>query len=409
MSNQDEPKKKVTGSANISDLILNSLTPRTGKETSKWIAKITDDDSMHDAVEAAAREQDAELLTSSPVRIPSRQDAVGFLDYLFDCFQQYEVPFNSNIGAPELQIHVDRPESVTETVREKFQPIHTLQVFRGRVSTRDWTMLVRAHNNVIEGWIIPIGQLITFSGGHSDFTRFLLMQPTTREGVTTWQIDGLDVAWENIRSLAKLLFGALVKVARGESSPNDQFSLRRKASSTKSSADAAPAAEYDFDEHNPDFDSPFLRTGQTPAFKPESAQPPAKAAEKPAASNPAAPRTKGTVSPTAQVDGTKTQPGAFAVHKPKFGAQPVAGDATQAISVAAVSQGVTVDQAIDLLGQAVGLELEKLATAGAEAFSKQDLAAVEKTMKQSGRIKELRDKLKVTLEEFSAEMKKTVE
>ena len=59
----DKKKIKITGAPQLSEMILGSLRPRVGTETTKWVAGLTDDQ-MAEA-EQAAKMQDLDKLASS--------------------------------------------------------------------------------------------------------------------------------------------------------------------------------------------------------------------------------------------------------------------------------------------------------------------------------------------------------
>ena len=289
MSNSEDPRKKPSsGPPHISDMILGSLKPRTGKETSKWIAGLADDSALKEAAEAAARENEA----AAPAAAVGLQQKVGqhtvitFMDHLFDCFQQYEFDFNRSVAGTDLVINIDRPVMAHENIKQQFIT-ESVQVFRGRISTRSWTFIIRGRQECIEGWILPIEKMISFTADQSAFVRFLYIQTEMKNNSLTWNIDGVDIPWENVRALAKMLFGALIRVAKGEAGDAERFSLRAKpsgertvppASSAQLTAQAQAAApNYSFNEHNPAFESPFKagNGGQTAGNpRPQQAMPP---------------------------------------------------------------------------------------------------------------------------------------
>lgn len=327
-NSEDQKKPKLSGAPQLTDMILGNLKPRVGKETTKWVAALSEE-AMEAAAEAA-QSQGVEMLTSSeqvPPK-PAQVTATAFMDYLFDCFQQYEFEFNRSAQAPEMLISLERPTMVVETLREKLKKPVTEQVFRGRLSTRYWTLLLRAHQYDIEGWIMPIDQLIGFASDREPFTQFLDLRAVTRDQEIIWSVDGVEITWDKMRSFAKQLFAALIHVAKTENADGLVFSLSAKKEDTSKSepgantaaATAEPAADKtSFYEHNPDFEGYGTAT----------------------AGQPAAPA------------------------------------------------GPTIDAALDTLQKAINGELERLSSKGQAAFAKQDMATVQKIFERTTKVKEI--------------------
>jgi hypothetical protein len=368
MSNPDDKKKvKITGAPQLSDMILGSLKPRVGKETTKWVAGLTED--ALEAAEQAARMQGVEMLTSSD-QVPHKPPHVAithFMDYLFDCFQQYEFEYNRSAPAPEMLISVDRPTTVVETLHHSLRATETRQVFRGRISTRQWTLLLRGHDNEMEGFLLPIDQLISFASEPTHYTQFLRMTGEPDGDDMLWSVEGVEVSWDKIRSFGKQLFAALLHVAKTGMSEGLVFSFGNKetpkSSATASGASKAAPAEptYSFDDHNPAFDEMgYSVPGSTPS-KPK----------------PAAPTEEN-----------------LAATQPRL--------TKSAVSKAASGQ---IEAALDQLQKAFGDELETLAASGQAAFAKQDMATVEKIFQRTNKIKQLRDQANSQIASWKAALK----
>lgn len=381
MSNQDDKKKvKITGAPQLSDMILGSLKPRVGKETTKWVAGLADD--AMEAAEQEARMQAVEMLTSSdqvPPK-PAQLGVVQFMDYLFDCFQQYEFEFNRSTPAPEMQVSIERPTTVVETLRSSMKGNETRQVFRGRLSTRFWTLLLRGHENELEGFILPIDQLISFASDPIHFTQFLKMRGETAEdGDTRWFVDDVEITWDKIRAFGKQMFAALVHVAKTESAEGLVFSYHKQkeqASTAGGAQQAQQAADYSFYDHNPAFDEMGY---DVPGQK------------KPAASKQQA---QATEENTAMTMPRMTKPNmASPAPAPAAAAAPATAPAAKATGQK--SQGLNVpggvEQAMDALEKSFNTELELLSAAGQAAFAKQDMATVELIFQRTNKLKQIRD------------------
>jgi len=360
MSNSDDKKKiKITGAPQLSEMILGSLRPRVGSETTKWVAGLTDDQ-MAEA-EQAAKAQDLDKLASSgtiPAK-PTTVTTVLFMDYLFDCFQQYAFEFNRNVPSAELMVSLERPTMVTEAIKKGWKAPQTAQVFRGRISTQYWTLLLRGHPNEIEGWILPIEQLISFASSSDSFTQFLSLKGADRNGDMVWSVDDVQVTWDKIRAFAKQIFSTLVHVVKTSEPEGLVFTSKSKsAGNAKSGSGVVEPALYSFDEHNPAFDA--------------------------------------------------------LSYEPSSGAQPKAtmrSAAPNAVSakVIPVKNRCPITEFIDTLPSAFAEELERQSAAGQAAFASQDMAAVEQTIKRTNKIKALRDEVKEQADGWKAKLKEALE
>lgn len=401
MSNSDEQKKvKITGAPQLSDMILGSLKPRVGKETTKWVAGLTDE--AMEAAEQAAQMESVNMLTSSdkvPPK-PPQMTTIPFMDYLFDCFQQYEFEFNRSAPGPDFIVSIERPVMVTETLRSKLKAPETKQIFRGRISTRSWTLLLRGHQDSMEGWILPIEQLISFAGDHSQFTQFLDMRAEVRGADTVWSVDGVEVTWDKIRSFAKQLFAALIHVSKTNMQDGLVFTLKPKKPS-KSTADLATAAKetpsYSFDEHNPEFEG-LSTAGTKPAVTstPRAAQVPVNARSPNAV--------QGVAVQGVAAQGAPTQVGSNQASAASTGV------ATTGTAPGAVAVGTgSFDAVIDALQIVFNYELEKLSAAGQDAFARQDMATVEKIFQRTTRVKQLRDEATAQTKSWKAALKQALD
>jgi hypothetical protein len=380
MSNQDDKKKvKLTGAPQLTDMILGSLKPRVGKETTKWVAGLAED--AMDAAEQEARMQAVEMLTSSD-QVPARPAQLGFaqfMDYLFDCFQQYEFEWNRSAPSVQMTVAVERPTTVVETLRSSLKGNETRQVFRGRISTQYWTLLIRGHETEIEGFILPIDQLISFASDPIHFTQFLQMRgEQTEDGDVRWFVDDVEITWDKIRAFGKQLFASLVHAAKTESAEGFVFSYHHKSAESDTASGAVAAtqqkADYSFYDHNPAFDEM--------GYSVPGSQPAAAGGQKKQA----------TEENTAATQPRMTKPSA-------------APPAVNAAPAAAARSGSAVEAALDALDKAFATELEALSAAGQAAFAKQDMTTVQTIFERTTKLKQLREQAASQVASWKAQLR----
>jgi hypothetical protein len=236
--NQEDSKKKPPSQHQVSDLILGGLKPRTSKDTSNWITGLADN-VISDAVEAASQEQPA---APPPTLKKGKPVTVSFADQLFDHFQQYEFEFNRTVAGTDYVITIERPTFHREIVRGSFGAQETVRTFRGRLSTRFFSMILRATEFDMECWILPVEQTIGFRADDPLYRPYVSLAPV--QGKTSWTVNGTVIEFSETRLLAKQLFAALIRHARGEALEGEQFSmggqLPPKAASTPSPGACSP-------------------------------------------------------------------------------------------------------------------------------------------------------------------------
>lgn len=369
MSNSDNQKKKNTGTpqpGHVNDLILGSLRPRTGRETSCWITGLVDESLTRELSDnAVTTEKPAGPVPSNTP--PVRPSAVSFVDHLFDFFQQIEFDFNKTVAGTDCVVTIDRPTYSNEKIRVRFQQQETVKVFRGRISTRYWTLIIRAHNDIIEGWVIPIEQVFGFRPDDGQYAPFVTIEPTAnRDQQPCWRVNGTEVAWDQARHLAKQIFAALIRIARGEDSNNERFRMSTGSERFANEVEPLP-----------------VHLTSSPLLGKPAAAPAAEAAVAPPVLQPQMP-----------------------LQTPPKTKQTLRGTQTRKSSGGGEQ---SVDSIIDMLVTALNRDLQKLSDQGAEAFARQDMAAVEVLYRRAVRVKELQEQLIAGFGQWKKAVKEAME
>jgi hypothetical protein len=369
MPNNDDEKKELSVQHQVSDLILGSLKPRTGKDTNKWIADLSDS-APKDAAEAPGN-QDGEsagaTVAAPPVAKPGgKPPTIALVDQLFDFFQQYEFDFNKSAAGTDYLIAIERPTFVNESVRGAFGTPDTLQAFRGRLSTRFYTLLLRSTADLIEGWVLPAEMIFGFRADDGLYQPYVTILPTMgSNGEQSWKVNDTSIDSSQTRLLAKQLFGALVRHAKGEADDEESFTLSGTGTTASPAApDSAPAAAGNLPAS--DLSSFLAREeqGKTPAADLQTL-PASPLSAQQSARNSAAPQ--------------------------------------------AATDNAGMDTALTMLNTAIASELEKLTATGAQAFAKQDMVQVEHIYKKTSRVKELETELTQFLNQWRTSLQETLD
>lgn len=371
-----DQKKKAPA---FNEMILGNMKSRSGKETSKWISGLTNEN-MDDIIASVQEESAPQTALPAQFSHPSiAQTQVKWVDKLFDLFQQYEVDFNRAIPGPDLKVETERAV-ITPDLIQKMQGSDHYH-YSGRLHTRYFTLAIRGNLSSISGYVIPSDHYIGFESNSDAYTRFFEFIPVW-DGELKWSIEKSVINFAQLPGIAKLLFGHLIKVAKGEADQQDRFSLSGKpAAGPKPMAESSsfPAAlngNSSTDrllQHGGVFDDDDTTLPNSSAVGDWKASAPPRQEK---ASAPPPPERKSESPPQEQ--------------------PPVPGSTTGS----AVAPELTIAQACDLLGRSIGKELDSLSHAGAKAFENHDFQEVERLMKRTAKLKEMRDKMLATITEW---------
>ncbi len=349
MSNDDldsnnPAKSKRSASSEITDAVLKSLKPRSGKGTTKWLTDIT----QEALEEPSAGSPSAQ--GSEPASPPAAAtDMVTMVEKLFDLFTGYSFDFNKSVGSKDLNVDIERP-----TFRKAGDPRfgHRAEAaFTGRLIMRQWSLMIRGQSDRIEAAVIPSDQILAYNADPSVFSPYFAIE-LTQDVVPVWKLTGKPVSLEDLRTLAKQLLVSLMRFAKGELADGDQFFWTGNLDATAARSPRAgdtPSPGAPAGDRPPSFyatgDALFsgFSSGAAPANPELLSAPP---------SQPSA-------------DFKKSEP-----------------------PLESAAKTLSVPFALGLLEEAVAKELGKLAKAGAKAFESQDLAEAEKNLKQTARVKE---------------------
>ena len=376
MANQSGGSGDQKKKDKFNEMILGNIKPRSGKETTKWLSELTSEE--HEEVLQASGVHNV-----SPAPLPAQfshpsiaQTQVKWVDKLFDLFQQYEVEYNRAVQESHLRIETERA-TITPELISKMQGSDHFH-YTGRLITRKWTMVIRGNLSSIAGYVIPSDHFIGFDNNISAYTQFFEFFPVW-DGELKWSFGPGAFGMGQLPSVAKQLFGHVIKVAKGDADETETFSLGGSAKpalppkpmgddpffKSSNSSSGGGASEF-LVNHGGVFEDD--KPVQTLADTSSSAQ-----AKKP--------------DMTQSQKTTQSNPKKNAVKT---------GSATH--------NEIELAVAADQLGRSVERELENLSRAGAKAFEDHDFAAVEKLMKRTAKIKNMRDQILGMIEELKREL-----
>lgn len=421
-----DQKKKTP---EVKDMILGAMRSRSGKETTKWIARLTSE-GMQEIESAASSAPAAPGLPAQFAHPSIAQTQVKWVDKLFDLLQQYEVEFNRANQVPDLRVGTERPIITSDLVaRLQGSDQHH---YSGRLHTRFWTLAVRGNLSHIEAYVIPSDHFIGFEKNIAKYNQLFEFIPVF-DGELKWSFGNGKgaIGLNQLNSMTKLIFGHLVMVAKGDIDSEEPFSYGL-SSPTRKTVDGVPASQAAsgaagsssylmkhsgvFEDDDALQSASFNEGGSTDFEDDEVAEAIAGKWNEGSDLKTGANGSAGTV--------IKAGPAATAGAVESDEAESAASDLAPSASAAARlhneaaasaeattisgatgltrvgSESVTIAEACEILARAVGSELDALSKAGARAFEEHDFAAVEKLMKRTARVKSMHERINAAIDEW---------
>lgn len=372
MSSNDpgDPSEKKKGPPNINDVILKSMRSRAGKETSHWITDLTAE-GMDEMVLAASGAHSAANLQRQPTSADLCKTSLvmPWVDKLFDLFQQYEVEFNRVAGGTE-RIETERP-NISAELLQKLQS-GASAYFTGRVHTRQLSFVFKGNFNRIACYIVPSDHMLAFSVNESLYQPVLQMDFVWQGQELVWNCNGAPISFDMIPTLAKQLFGYLIRTARSDD--GRPFVFQGPVASAPGTPPAKARSTGKHQKLNLPLAKPTNLTDDSLTNIPGLS------------SLPADFRTN-VGSSTSDFRANSVTPRASSVRL----SSDLARENTGQVSRPSVEPNF--DQALDLVLRSLDRELERMSQDGASAFVRQDMTEVERNMRRTNKFKSIREKI----------------
>jgi len=198
-----------------SQQIYRDLSNRRGAETGKWLKGL--------AGEAPAAAED--WVQAQAAATDSFEEARVWIDALFQEFGSLTFGFNDTVVGTDLLTSCEKAQ-IVETRDDDVWYHPVKKTIEGRVTTRFWCLYVRGNEEKIGIYIFPAEKTIGFkSGSYSDAESppFLVADHASAGGRNYLAIQGEEASLAIIPSLAKELFGDLIRMASGKMSDSELF------------------------------------------------------------------------------------------------------------------------------------------------------------------------------------------
>lgn len=188
-----------------SQQVFSNIKSRRGQETGRWLRDLK--------TETAVGTHVAE----SPQATESAyEEAARWVNMLFQSFEDISFEYNKSAIGTDLMVSCEMPKTHEEKSDELwYRPVTKTR--QGRLTTRDWALVVRGHEKKIAIFLIPTPMLLAFAANQASETDYPPFMEVTRDPgpPPQWTIGGEPIQIRAIPELAKVLLGDLIRVTSG--------------------------------------------------------------------------------------------------------------------------------------------------------------------------------------------------
>jgi len=203
-----------------SKVILDALKSRRGQETGKWLKAMVPES-------AIAPPQQAQETTGASIY----DEMTTWMDALFKQFTELVFEFNKQAVGTDLLISYEKPK-LYEKKSDEFWYKPVTKTYQGRLTTRQWALVVRGRDAKISIFVFPASMLLAFNAdqdGEQDQPPFMEVVRADVNGINAWTIAGERAPLEAVPHLAKELLGDLIRVSSGAMAESELFTSHADA------------------------------------------------------------------------------------------------------------------------------------------------------------------------------------
>lgn len=200
--------------------VFSNIKSHRGQETGRWLRDLKNENSG-----VAQQAETAQAAESA------YEESARWVNMLFQSFEDISFEFNKSAIGTDLMVSCEMPKTHEEKSDDLwYKPV--VKTRQGRLTTRDWAMVVRGHEKKVLIFLIPTPMLLAFAANQateSDYPPF--MEVLRDQGPPPkWTIGGEPVGIRAIPELAKMLLGDLIRVTSGVMTEAELFSTGQEGS-----------------------------------------------------------------------------------------------------------------------------------------------------------------------------------
>lgn len=175
---------------------------------------------------AGYQEQVAESLDGEHNKVDAQQAMIATVEAMFDLFQNLAYESNEKHSGSDLELTWIRPSLVKEPAHPWHEQKALISVFTGKISTRKCTMIVRGAEDCLKTFIFPADKLISFALNPPNFKPYCQIEARSQGVGVEWLIDEKRLSSDDLDSVFRELFNALLRFSREEAPLNEVFATR---------------------------------------------------------------------------------------------------------------------------------------------------------------------------------------
>jgi len=183
----------------IAKKFKNVKKPKSGETTIAWIKDINEDLDTR----VVANLEDEPYMTM-----------LCCIDTLFDHLQRYTFEFNQSDENTDLVVQCERPNYGAYVNR-----------CYGNLNSGPAGVIVQGEKERMRAYVVPTQQFPSFDARQAEFQPFFDLTARTESGSLLWQMEGWTIYFVHLPIIAKKIFARLVRIARGQATGQEPFSL----------------------------------------------------------------------------------------------------------------------------------------------------------------------------------------
>lgn len=203
-----------------SQQVFSNIKSRRGQETGRWLRDLKNENSAVPQVAEAAQAAES-----------AYEEAARWVNMLFQSFEDITFEFNKSAIGTDLMVSCEMPKTHEEKSDELwYKPVTKTR--QGRLTTRDWALVVRGHEKKVDIYLIPTPMLLAFASSQAGDSGYAPFMEVLRDAgpPATWKIGGEPIGIRAIPELAKMLLGDLIRVTSGVMTEAELFSAGQDSS-----------------------------------------------------------------------------------------------------------------------------------------------------------------------------------
>lgn len=186
----------------VNQKILASCAYRMIDEDLDWLGKVKSRFALNQGIAEPA------IKGKSAVVCEATFDLV---EYIFDCLTHHAVKFNESADLG-FSINFTAATLVSElNPHSNNYRMRMQSSMRGRLTARDWTLVVRSNHDTVEFLLVPVSKILTLSRQNDEFKPFIILVAeldNEQQICLRYGNDNVDVA--HLLSICKSAFQALI-------------------------------------------------------------------------------------------------------------------------------------------------------------------------------------------------------